>query len=162
MMSGEFEFQDSFTFEESVKDKGQWSTQFAFVFFLIAGTIVIGNLLIALTITSTEKLLSDAHEVRLQKIFDQVQVVDTYSRSLITRNLMKCCSHKRTTRLFNFLKRDQKDQPSPWKICVKPNSFRSRNNTCDFENNTLNRWRWKRWYPTRHLRDLVTFGHIGS
>ena len=73
MMSGEFEFDEVFRWDR-VEEVGGSSgtTQLVFLLFLFIVTIVISNLLIAMTVSKTEELFKRAGIIRLEKTVVQV------------------------------------------------------------------------------------------
>ena len=76
MMSGEFEFDDIFLWD-MVEGKGSnGTTQIVFLLFLFMVTIVISNLLIAMTVSKTEELFKRAGVIRLEKTVVQVMAIE--------------------------------------------------------------------------------------
>ena len=76
MMSGEFEFDDIFVWDV-VEGKGSnGTTQIVFLLFLFMVTIVISNLLIAMTVSKTEELFKEAGVIRLKKTVVQVMAIE--------------------------------------------------------------------------------------
>ena len=71
MMIGELEF-TGFFLKPNIDVGQDISAQIAFVLFILVGNIVIANLLIALTVSRTENLLSTARIMRLKKIVKHI------------------------------------------------------------------------------------------
>ena len=76
MMTGEFDLDDYFHWDETKDDFGHMSAQLIFVLFIVFVSIVIGNLLIALTVSKTEELFKKAGTIRLEKTVIQVTGVE--------------------------------------------------------------------------------------
>ena len=73
MMSGEFEFDEVFRWDRVEEGGGSNGTaQLVFLLFLFVVTIVISNLLIAMTVSKTEELFKRAGIIRLEKTVVQV------------------------------------------------------------------------------------------
>ena len=74
MMSGEFDFESNFLPEEVTRAEGSnGTTQVVFLIFLFVVSIVISNLLIAMTVSKTEELFKMAGVIRLEKTVGQVR-----------------------------------------------------------------------------------------
>ena len=80
MMSGEFEFESNFLPERVSEAEGSnGTTQVIFLIFLFVVSIVISNLLIAMTVSKTEELFKKAGVIRLEKTVGQVQRCKRYN-----------------------------------------------------------------------------------
>lgn len=131
MMVGEFDLEDNFLMNPSMEDNGQWSTQLAFILFLLIGNIVIANLLIGLTVSKTEQLFKVAGVLRLKKTVEQICNIDKLLQNDKTLKFWKFV-YPRTKLLSYFSKMLDKDKQrrtdhnegiaSPWKVCVMPHS----------------------------------------
>ncbi len=76
MMLGEFDFSDNFLWDD-VQGKGSNGTaQVVFMLFLFLVSIVIANLLIGMTVSQTEELLQTAGVIKLQKMAQQVMILE--------------------------------------------------------------------------------------
>ena len=74
MMSGEFDFENNFLPERVSEAEGSnGTTQVVFLIFLFVVSIVISNLLIAMTVSKTEELFKKAGVIRLEKTVGQVR-----------------------------------------------------------------------------------------
>ena len=81
MMSGEFEFESNFLPEKVSEAEGSnGTTQVVFLIFLFVVSIVISNLLIAMTVSKTEELFKKAGVIRLEKTVGQVRTEIQRSR----------------------------------------------------------------------------------
>ena len=77
MMAGEFEFETHFLPVEGPDGKSSNSTtQIVFILFLFVVSIVISNLLIAMTVSKTEELFKKAGVIRLEKTVGQVKGIE--------------------------------------------------------------------------------------
>ena len=117
MMTGEFELDDYFHWNETKEDFGQVSAQVFYIVFLVFVSIVIANLLIGLTVSKTDELFKEAGTVRLEKTANLVAHIETIFPLFWLKKLNK------EGKLFQLLASKQKShQSSPWKICVLPHS----------------------------------------
>ena len=64
MMTGEFEFDEYFEWRSSANEFAAGTTQILFILFLVFVSIVIANLLIALTLSKTEDITKEATVLR--------------------------------------------------------------------------------------------------
>ena len=77
MMGGEFEFETHFLPVDGPDGKSSNSTtQIVFILFLFVVSIVISNLLIAMTVSKTEELFKKAGVIRLEKTVGQVKGIE--------------------------------------------------------------------------------------
>ena len=111
-------------------DFGAVSAQVAFFLFVLIGNIVIANLLIGLTVSKTEELFKRAGVIRLEKTVNQIIGLDR----VFEKNWLKFIFVSRRMKLFSYLNsllmktiKSGEKLPSPWKICVMPNSTKQAN-----------------------------------
>ena len=76
MMIGELEYESNFTWDAVSKSKTFVSTEILYLMFLGLGTVVIMNLLIGLTVSRTEELLSQAGVLRLKRTAEEVTTTE--------------------------------------------------------------------------------------
>ena len=77
MMAGEFEFETHFLPVDGPNGKSSnRTTQIVFILFLFVVSIVISNLLIAMTVSKTEELFKKAGVIRLEKTVGQVKGIE--------------------------------------------------------------------------------------
>ena len=81
MMTGEFELDAYFHWNETKEDFGQVSAQVFYIVFLVFVSIVIANLLIGLTVSKTDELFKEAGTVRLEKTANLVAHIETIFQS---------------------------------------------------------------------------------
>lgn len=82
-MTGELEYQDNFTVDDSMaNDYIVGSLQIIFVLFVVLVTIIVANLIIGLTVSEIDKLYKEARAIRLKKLV--MQVTDPRGPSMIT------------------------------------------------------------------------------
>ena len=102
MMSGEFDFDDNFVFN----DGENVLAQTVFFVFFITMTIVLTNLLIGMTVSKTEELLKQANMIKLKKMVAQILCLeDILSKSKQIRRLLPKPAKKwlnRKTRIFDY------------------------------------------------------------
>ena len=130
MMIGELEF-ENFLYDATKIDFGAGSAQVAFFFFVLLCNIVIANLLIGLTVSKTEDLFKRAGVMRLEKTVNQIIGLD----HVIEKKWLKFIFFTRRMKLFSYInsllmkniKSAGDKHPSPWKICVMPNSTKEAN-----------------------------------
>ena len=73
MMTGELEFGDNFTIDDSKKDDdANVTVQLVFLLFVFLITIIIANLIIGLTVSEIDVLYNEARAIRLEKMVTQV------------------------------------------------------------------------------------------
>ena len=127
MMTGEFELDGYFHWNETKEDFGQVSAQVFYIVFLVFVSIVIANLLIGLTVSKTDELFKEAGTIRLEKTANLVAHMETIFQSQSQASwlnpLFWLKKLNREGKLFQLLASKQKsNQSSPWKICVLPHS----------------------------------------
>lgn len=102
MMSGEFDFDDNFVFN----DRENLLAQAVFFVFFITMTIVLTNLLIGMTVSKTEELLKQANMIKLNKMVAQIlNMEDVLSKSKRFRRLLPKPARKwldRKTQIFDY------------------------------------------------------------
>ena len=87
MQAGELDFKEDFDFHH-VAEKGglNYSVQMLFVFFLICISLIVMNLLLAVTVNKTENLATKSKKMRAaSRIKDAVETIDN-------KHLANCCS----------------------------------------------------------------------
>ena len=87
MKAGELEFKEDFDFHK-VREKGgqNYSVQVMFVFFLVCISLIVMNLLLAVTVNKTENLVTKSKKMRAaSRIKDAIETIDH-------KYLASCCS----------------------------------------------------------------------
>ena len=80
MLTGEFEFDDYFQWENTTEGFGSVSAQILFVVFLIFVSVVIANLLIGLTISQTAQLTKEAGIFRLEAMVQLITKLENTTK----------------------------------------------------------------------------------
>ena len=151
MMTGEFDLESNFHWDESKEDYGLVLTQILFIIFLIFVSIVIANLLIGtnihqyifasectlilllgLTVSKTEELFKKARARRLEKTAKQVGTIEAMLKSTKSRTkFLKTLDpvywitmFGNNDKLFKHLDSflQENETATPWKVCVLPHS----------------------------------------
>jgi hypothetical protein len=127
MMTGEFDLPSYFTWDQSMKDHAQFSTQLLFIMFLIFVSIVIANLLIGLTISKTGEVFMEAGLFRLEQTVLQILGVRSIffqpkpGSGILPKSWGKVINKK--CMIFTYLKSmlpPTMGQVKPWLVSVKP------------------------------------------
>ena len=87
MMAGEFDFDDYYDFK-AVQEYGgrNYSAQIMFIFFVVIIVLIIGNLLIALTVSKIDALEKKSKLLQVKRMIDDVISLT----SLVQKNKIKC------------------------------------------------------------------------
>ena len=138
MMIGEFEYSTFLFFEEDTfqQDKNSYiTTQLMFLLFVMFVSIVIGNLLVALTVSEIGVLTKEGEVIGLEKMALQIVALEDIfiNKPTITDCFPPCLEWietliKKKTRVFELLKRKADKQfrrkghyeEESTKICVRP------------------------------------------
>ena len=139
MMIGEFEYSTFLFFEDDAfqRDRNSYlTTQAIFLLFVMFVSIVIGNLLVALTVSEIGVLTKEGEVIGLEKMALQIVALEDIfiNKPTITDCLPSCLEWiealiKKKTRVFERLKRQQPNKQfypkshyneESTKICVRP------------------------------------------
>ena len=124
MMSGEFDFEDNFTFNKVKGVGSNFSTQVLFILFFFIVSLIIANLVIGLTVAKTQELFEMAGIIKLQKTVLQIVGLESILMKLPTRLRELLLSR---TQVFKYLKtvglrHSVPDEDQFYsKVCVCPN-----------------------------------------
>ena len=140
-MAGELELDNYFLWTEPFKGSGDFSLQALYIMFLIFVTIIIANLMIAMTVNQTDDLVRKALVIRLKENVYMISVcymVWNYLKTLVGTEKSRKLFQYLYTSSISFVEKkyhpstndikgvhfvDAFLQKKSWKVCILPHSL---------------------------------------